>query len=83
MADNNPDVPGFANDIRLNIERDPQTGELGDSTIVNKIAPGTWLPFGLPIKYSADAEIVRNAKRRHQTGGVLFAQNGASGFYRN
>lgn len=79
MGDNNPDVPGFANDIRVDVKRDPQTGELRqDSVVVNKIAPGIWLPFGLPIKYSADAETVRNAKRRHQTGGVLFAKDGAT-----
>lgn len=41
MADNNPDVPGYANDIQMEIPRDPRTGELGRDTVLrNKILPG-------------------------------------------
>lgn len=64
MADNNSDVPGYANDFKLGIRRNPQTGELGDSLIFNKLLPGIYSPIGVPIKYSGDAETVRNSKKR-------------------
>ncbi len=63
MADNNPDVPGYANDIQMEIDRDPRTGALQDTLLRNKILPGVWLP-GLPIRLRSDADIVRNAKKR-------------------
>ena len=53
MSDNNPDVPGYANDVRLKVKRNPQTGEISknplDSLTSSKILPGIWLP-GIPTK---------------------------------
>ena len=64
MADNNPDVPGYANDIKMEISRNPRTGELGRDTVLrSKILPGIY-GIGLPIKYRSDAPVVRNAKKR-------------------
>ena len=62
MSDNNPDVPGYANDIRLKVRRNPQTGEISkkslDSLTLTKILPGVWLP-GIPTKWQGDAPLVR------------------------
>ena len=53
MSDNNPDAPGYANDVRLKVRRNPQTGEISraplDSLTSTKILPGIWLP-GIPTK---------------------------------
>lgn len=44
MSDNNPDVPGYANDVKLKVKRNPQTGEISreplDSLTSTKILPG-------------------------------------------
>ena len=44
MSDNNPDAPGYANDVRLKVRRNPQTGEISraplDSLTSTKILPG-------------------------------------------
>lgn len=53
MSDDNPDAPGYANDVRLKVKRNPQTGEISraplDSLTSTKILPGIWLP-GIPTK---------------------------------
>ena len=58
MSDNNLDVPGYANDVRLKVKRNPQTGEISknplDSLTSSKILPGIWLP-GIPTKWQGDA----------------------------
>ena len=67
MSDNNPDVPGYANDVRLKVKRNPQTGEISknplDSLTSSKILPGIWLP-GIPTKWQGDAPLVRGGFRR-------------------
>ena len=67
MSDNNPDVPGYANDVRLKVKRNPQTGEISknplDSLTSTKILPGIWLP-GIPTKWQGDAPLVRGGFRR-------------------
>ena len=67
MSDNNPDVPGYANDVRLKVKRNPQTGEISknplDSLTSSKILPGVWLP-GIPTKWQGDAPLVRGGFRR-------------------
>ena len=67
MSDNNSDVPGYANDIRLKVKRNPQTGEISknplDSLTSTKILPGIWLP-GIPTKLQGDAPLVRGGFRR-------------------
>lgn len=44
MADSNPDVLGYANDVRLKVKRNPQTGEISkeslDSLTSRQILPG-------------------------------------------
>ena len=44
MSDDNPDVPGYTNDVRLKVKRNPQTGEISreplDSLTSTKILPG-------------------------------------------
>lgn len=64
MADNNSDVPGYANDIKMEISRDPRTGELRDTLLRSKILPGIY-GIGFPIKYRSDASVVRNAKKKN------------------
>ena len=67
MSDNNPDVPGYANDVRLKVKRNPQTGEISknplDSLTSSKILPGIWLP-GIPTKWQGNAPLVRGGFRR-------------------
>ena len=67
MSDNNPDVPGYANDVKLKVKRNPQTGEISreplDSLTSTKILPGIWLP-GIPTKWQGDAPLVRGGFRR-------------------
>ena len=67
MSDNNPDAPGYANDVRLKVRRNPQTGEISraplDSLTSTKILPGIWLP-GIPTKWQGDAPLVRGGFRR-------------------
>ena len=67
MSDNNLDVPGYANDVRLKVKRNPQTGEISknplDSLTSTKILPGIWLP-GIPTKLQGDAPLVRGGFRR-------------------
>ena len=67
MSDNNPDAPGYANDVRLKVRRNPQTGEISraplDSLTSTKILPGIWLP-GIPAKWQGDAPLVRGGFRR-------------------
>ena len=67
MSDNNLDVPGYANDVRLKVKRNPQTGEISknplDSLTSSKILPGIWLP-GIPTKWQGDAPLVRGGFRR-------------------
>ena len=67
MSDNNLDVPGYANDVRLKVKRNPQTGEISknplDSLTSTKILPGVWL-FGIPTKLQGDAPLVRGGFRR-------------------
>ena len=44
MSNDNPDVPGYTNDVRLKVKRNPQTGEISreslDSLTSTKILPG-------------------------------------------
>ena len=67
MSDNSLDVPGYANDVRLKVKRNPQTGEISknplDSLTSTKILPGIWLP-GIPTKLQGDAPLVRGGFRR-------------------
>ena len=67
MSDNNLDVPGYANDVRLKVKRNPQSGEISknplDSLTSTKILPGIWLP-GIPTKLQGDAPLVRGGFRR-------------------
>ena len=67
MSDGNPDAPGYANDVRLKVRRNPQTGEISraplDSLTSTKILPGIWLP-GIPTKWQGDAPLVRGGFRR-------------------
>ena len=67
MSNDNPDVPGYTNDVRLKVKRNPQTGEISreslDSLTSTKILPGIWLP-GIPTKWQGDAPLVRGGFRR-------------------
>lgn len=67
MSDDNPDIPGYTNDVRLKVKRNPQTGEISreplDSLTSTKILPGIWLP-GIPTKWQGDAPLVRGGFRR-------------------
>lgn len=44
MSDDNLDIPGYANDVKLKVKRNPQTGEISknplDSLTSTKILPG-------------------------------------------